>query len=152
WLAEPEHWQGVTRAVEDKLSDALHERLTERFVDRRTSVLSRRLRENTPLETEVSKTGEGVVEGHTIGRVASFTSTPGASAAGSDAKALAGAAQKGLAGEIDARAHKLAQAPDREFLLATDGAIRWLGQAVGKLVAGDEVLRPRVRIIADEHL
>src|SRR5262249_20222647 len=46
WLAEPEHWQEVTRAVEDKLSDALHERLTERFVDRRTSVLSRRLRED----------------------------------------------------------------------------------------------------------
>ena len=47
WLADPEHWQGVARAVEDKLSDALHLRLTERFVDRRTSVLMRRLRENT---------------------------------------------------------------------------------------------------------
>src|SRR5262249_52001251 len=47
WLKDPEHWQGVARAVEDKLSDALHERLTERFVDRRTSVLMRRLRENT---------------------------------------------------------------------------------------------------------
>src|SRR6185312_1822892 len=50
WLADPEHWQEVTRAVEDKLSDALHERLTERFVDRRTSVLMRRLRENAELE------------------------------------------------------------------------------------------------------
>src|SRR5262249_54631627 len=49
WLADPEHWQGVTRSIEDKLSDALHERLTERFVDRRTSVLMRRLRENTML-------------------------------------------------------------------------------------------------------
>src|SRR5213079_2452053 len=49
WLADPEHWQGVTRGVEDRLSDALHERLAERFVDRRTSVLMRRLRENTML-------------------------------------------------------------------------------------------------------
>ncbi len=64
WLADPEHWQGVTRGVEDKLSDALHERLTERFVDRRTSVLMRRLRENAELEPEMSKTGEVVVEGH----------------------------------------------------------------------------------------
>ena len=64
WLADPEHWQGVTRAVEDKLSDALHERLTERFVDRRTSVLMRRMRENTALETDIGKTGEVVVEGH----------------------------------------------------------------------------------------
>ena len=47
WLADPDHWQGITREVENKLSDALHERLTERFVDRRTSVLMRRLRENT---------------------------------------------------------------------------------------------------------
>src|SRR2546427_4092135 len=58
WLVDPEHWQGVTRAVEDRLSDALHERLAERFVDRRTSVLMRRLRENTMLEAEIGKTGE----------------------------------------------------------------------------------------------
>src|SRR5215475_6398360 len=69
WLADPEHWQGITRAVEDKLSDALHERLTERFVDRRASVLLRRLKENTMLETEIAKSGEVVVEGHPIGRL-----------------------------------------------------------------------------------
>ena len=152
WLADPEHWQGVTRAVEDKLSDALHERLTERFVDRRTSVLMRRLRENTGLETDISKTGEVVVEGHPIGRLDGFVFTPAASAAGSEARTLAGAAQKALAGEIDARAMKLGQASDDHFVLASDGAIRWLGQAVGKLVAAEEILKPRVRIIADEHL
>src|SRR5690606_2654895 len=61
WLADPEHWQGVAHAVEDKLSDALHERLAERFIDRRTSVLMRRLRENAMLETEIGKMGEVVV-------------------------------------------------------------------------------------------
>ena len=152
WLADPEHWQEVARVVEDKLSDALHERLTERFVDRRTSVLMRRLRENTSLETDISKTGEVVVEGHAIGRLDGFMFTPDASAAGSEAKTLAGAAQKALAGEIDARAARLALAADEQFVLAADGAIRWLGQAVGKLVAGEEVLRPRVRIVADERL
>ena len=152
WLADPEHWQGVTRAVEDRLSDALHERLTERFVDRRTSVLMRRLRENTVLETDISKSGEVVVEGHAIGRLDGFQFTPDASTAGSEAKALAGAAQKALAGEIDVRATRLAQAADGQFVLATDGTIRWLGQPVGKLVAGEEALKPRVRIIADEHL
>ena len=152
WLVDPEHWQGVTRAVEDKLSDALHDRLTERFVDRRTSVLMRRLRENAVLETDISKSGEVVVEGHAIGRLDGFMFTAAASAAGSEAKALAGAAQKALAGEIDARATRLAQAADGQFVLATDGIIRWLGQPVGKLVAGEEALKPRVRIIADEHL
>jgi ATP-dependent RNA helicase SUPV3L1/SUV3 len=152
WLADPEHWQEVARAVEDRLSDALHERLTERFVDRRTSVLMRRLRENSALETDISKTGEVVVEGHVIGRLDGFMFTPAASAAGSEARALAGAAQKALAGEVDARAARLAQAADEQFVLAADGAIRWLGQAVGKLTAGEEVLKPRLRIIADEQL
>jgi ATP-dependent RNA helicase SUPV3L1/SUV3 len=152
WLADPDHWQGVARAVEDKLSDALHERLTERFVDRRTSVLMRRMRENTALETDIRKTGEVVVEGHVIGRLDGFTFTPEASSAGTEAKALAGAAQKVLAVEIDARASRLGQAPDEQFVLATDGVIRWQGQPVGRIMAAEEVLKPRVRIVADEQL
>jgi ATP-dependent RNA helicase SUPV3L1/SUV3 len=152
WLADPEHWQEVTRAVEDKLSDAMHERLIERFVDRRTSVLMRRLRENTMLETEISKSGEVVVEGHPIGRLDGFTFAVDPAAAGPDAKALRAAAQKALAGEIDARAARVQAASDEHFVLAGDGTIRWMGEPVGKLVASDEVLRPRVRIVADEHL
>jgi ATP-dependent RNA helicase SUPV3L1/SUV3 len=152
WLADPEHWQGITHAIEDKLSDALHERLTERFVDRRTSVLMRRLRENTALETDISKSGEVVVEGHTIGRLDGFMFTPESSTAVSDAKALASAAQKALAGEINARAKRLAQAADGQFVLSNDETIRWLGQPVARLMAGDEPLKPRLRIICDEHL
>lgn len=152
WLADPEHWQGVTRAIEDKLSDALHERLAERFVDRRTSVLMRRLRENTMLETEIGKTGEVTVEGHVIGRLDGFMFAPDASAAGSEAKTLNSAAQKVLASEIEQRATKLSQASNEQIVLANDGALRWTGDLVGKLVAGDDVLRPRVRILADEHL
>ena len=152
WLADPEHWQAVARGVEDKLSDALHERLTERFVDRRTSVLMRRLRENTTLETEIKKTGEVVVEGHVIGRLDGFTFAPDATEGGSDSKALQAAARSALAGEIDARATKVTQAPERDFVLSSDGTLRWTGSAVGKLIPGDDVLRPRVRVIADEQL
>ncbi len=152
WLADPEHWQGVARAAEDKLSDALHERLAERFVDRRTSVLMRRLRENTMLETEIGKSGDVTVEGHVIGRLDGFMFAPDASAAGSEAKALNAAAQKALAGEIEARATKLSQASNDQIVLANDGTLRWTGDAVGKLVAGDDTLRPRVRIVADDHL
>src|SRR6266852_5815528 len=97
WLRDPEHWQETTREVENKLSDALHERLTERFVDRRTSVLMRRLRENVSLNTEIGKTGEVIVEGHAIGRLDGFTFAPETAEAGSDAKALQAAAQKALA-------------------------------------------------------
>ncbi len=152
WLADPEHWQGITREVENKLSDALHERLTERFVDRRTSVLMRRLRENTVLTTEIGKTGEVTVEGHVIGRLDGFTFAPDAAEAGSDAKALQATALKALAGEIDARAEKLSAAPDDQFVLTSDGTIRWTGDAVAKLVSADDALHPRLRIISDERL
>ena len=152
WLSDPEHWQGIAREVENKLSDALHERLTERFVDRRTSVLMRRLRENSVLNTEIGKTGEVIVEGHVIGRLDGFTFAPDAAEAGSDAKALQATALKALAGEIDARAEKLAAAPDEQFVLTSDGTIRWTGDAVARLVAADDALHPRLRIISDERL
>jgi ATP-dependent RNA helicase SUPV3L1/SUV3 len=152
WLGDPEHWQGVTRAIEDRLSDALHERLAERFVDRRTSVLMRRMRENTMLETEITKTGEVVVEGHTIGRLDGFRFAPDPTSGGTDAKALSAAAQKALSGEIETRANKLAHAPDSQFVLTSDSTIRWIGEPVAKVLAGDTVLRPRVRILADEQL
>ena len=152
WLGDPDHWQGVTRAIEDRLSDALHERLAERFVDRRTSVLMRRLRENAMLETEITKTGEVVVEGHPIGRLDGFRFAPDPTSAGTDAKALSAAAQKALSGEIETRANKLAHAPDSQFVLTSDAAIRWIGEPVAKVGAGDTVLRPRVRVLADEQL
>jgi len=152
WLADPEHWQGITRGVEDKLSDALHERLAERFVDRRTSVLMRRLRENTMLETEITKSGEVVVEGHPIGRLAGFQFAAESASAGPEGKALRAAAQKALAGEIEARANRLSHATDEQIVLSSDGSLRWHGEPVGKLTAGDDILRPRVRILSDEHL
>lgn len=152
WLADPEHWRGISREAENKLSDALHQRLTERFVDRRTSVLMRRLRENTMLDTEIGKTGEVIVEGHVIGRLDGFTFAPDAAEAGSEAKALQAIAQKALAGEIEARAEKLSGAPDDQFVLTSDGTIRWTGDAVARLVAADDALHPRLRIISDERL
>lgn len=152
WLKDPEHWQGVTRGVEDKLSDALHERLAQRFVDRRTSVLMRRLREKKMLETEISKTGDVTVEGHVIGHLHGFQFQAEPTAGGEEAKALRTAAQQALAGEIEARAQRLSQAVDEAFVLTIDGTIRWTGEAVAKLIPGDEVLKPRFKIIADEHL
>lgn len=152
WLDDPEHWRGVTRSVEDKLSDALHERLAHRFVDRRTSVLMRRLRENAMLDTEITKGGDVVVEGHVIGHLLGFQFAADPSAGGPEAKALRATAQKALAGEIESRAAKLAEGADEAFVLSADGTLRWVGDPVAKLIPGEEVLAPRLKIIADEHL
>ncbi len=152
WLSDPEHWQGIARQVEDKLSDALHERLAQRFVDRRTSMLMRRLRENAMLEAEITGSGDVLVEGQHVGHLQGFRFTPDPQAAGEAARALNAAAQKALAGEIDARANRLREAVDEAFVIANDGIVRWLGEAVGKIASGDKALVPRIRVLADEQL
>ena len=152
WMGDPEHWQGVTRRVEDSLSDALHERLAHRFVDRRTSVLMRRLRENAMLEAEITAGGDVLVEGQHIGQLLGFRFTPDPGAAGEAARTLNAAAQKALAAEIEGRAKRVHEAVDAAFVLAHDGLIRWLGEPVGRIAPGDHILRPIVRILSDEQL
>lgn len=152
WLPDPEHWQGVARLVEDKLSDALHERLTSRFVDRRTSVLMRRLRENAMLEAEVTATGDVLVEGQHVGMLQGFRFTADPKAGGPEAKALNMAALKALASEIEARAARVVLAGDDAFVLSHDGLVRWVGEPVARLTAGEKALEPRLRLLVEEHL
>ena len=155
WLRDPEHWQRVTRKVEDGLSDALHEKLAARFVDRRTSVLMRRLRENSMLEADVSANGDVTVEGQHVGKLSGFRFTADTQGIGVDtpeAKALRAAAAKSLASEIEARAARLGAADDASFALGLDGAVRWQGEVVAKLKLGDKALEPQLVILADEHL
>jgi ATP-dependent RNA helicase SUPV3L1/SUV3 len=152
WLADPTHWQEKTREIEDRLSDALHERLTKRFVDRRTSVLMRRLRENAMLEAEISVNGDVFVEGHHVGQLAGFRFMPDTSADGPDAKAVLAAAQKALALEFEARAARLHASGNSDFAIGADGTVRWLGDPVAKLASGDHILKPRTILLADEQL
>ncbi len=152
WLERPEHWQSVARRVEDSISDALHARLTQRFVDRRTSVLMRRLRENAMLEAEINAAGDVLVEGQHVGSLQGFRFTPDPGAVGEAAKALNAAAQKALAGEFEARATRVFDAVDDAFALANDGTIRWLGEPVGKIATGASILAPATRVLADEQL
>ena len=152
WLRDPEHWQGVTRRVEDTLSDALHERLAQRFVDRRTSVLMRRLRENADMEAEITTGGDVLVESQHIGTLNGFRFTPDPQATGEAARALNAAAQKALASEIEGRATRVHEAVDEAFVLANDGLLRWLGEPIGRIGVGAHMLEPVVRVLADEQL
>lgn len=105
WLNNSEHWAAETRSVEDKLSDALHERLTQRFVDRRTAVLMRALKKRDDLSVSIDEESQKVaVEGHDIGELAGFTFKVEAGAARDDHKMLKAAADAALQGEILRRA------------------------------------------------
>jgi ATP-dependent RNA helicase SUPV3L1/SUV3 len=112
----------------------------------------KRLRENTMLEAEISPAGEVLVEGHHVGELQGFRFTVDQGAEGEDAKAVRAAAQKALAREFEARADRFANAPNGDLALGSDGILRWIGAPVATLVAGEDMLKPRLVLLADEQL
>ena len=152
WLRDPEHWQAIARRIEDSLSDALHERLAQRFIDRRTSLLMRRLRENAMLQAEITAGGDVLVEGQHVGAMQGFRFTPDPQADGEAARTLTAAADSAVAAEIESRVNRVADAVDDAFVLAHDGFIRWLGEPIARIAAGEKILSPRAIVIADERL
>nr|WP_217358596.1 helicase-related protein [Ruegeria arenilitoris] len=150
WVRDDSHWRAETRAVEDRVSDALHERLTQRFVDRRTSVLLRRLKQKEALLAEVNDKGEVTVEGEFVGRLEGFRFIPDKSAQGTEAKALKSASLQALAPQFHLRADRFYNAPDTEIDFTDQGGLMWGEYAVGKLVAGAEPLKPMVEVFVDE--
>ncbi len=151
WLADAAAWQERARAIEDSLSDALHDRITQRFVDKRSAYLMRRLADPGELLASVSAAGEVKVEGHFVGRLDGFRFRPDLSASGDSAKTLLVAAQRVLRGEIARRVARLTAAPDDAFALDDRGAIAWSGGTVGHLTAGAHALQPRVEALASDY-
>jgi ATP-dependent RNA helicase SUPV3L1/SUV3 len=100
---------------------------------------------------EINESGEITLEGHLIGSIQGFRFTL-ARSEGEDAKGLNAAAQQVVAPEISRRADRLAGAPNEEFVLSTDGTLRWRGEVVASLAEGDSVYAPRLIILADEAL
>ena len=151
WVDDESHWRGETRAVEDRLSDALHQRLTQRFVDRRTSVLLRRLKQKEALLAEVNDKGEVTVEGEFVGRLEGFRFRQDKDATGQEAKTLRQASLQALAPHFHLRADRFYNAPDTEIDFTEQGGLMWGSDAVGKLVAGADALKPQIVAFVDDE-
>ena len=154
WVRDSPHWQARAREVEDLLSDALHERLTTRFVDRRAAHLMRRLEaeDGKDLLSAVTRQGQVVVEGHPVGHVAGFTFFPDPDAAGDERKLVMRAARRALREEMPRRVAIAESAEADAFALTADHHVTWDGQKVARLRAGHGVLHPRVEILGSEFL
>ncbi|OIQ29868.1 MAG: disulfide oxidoreductase [Alphaproteobacteria bacterium MedPE-SWcel] len=150
WLRDESHWRDETRTIEDRLSDALHARLTQRFVDRRTSVLLRRLKQKEALLAEVNDQGEVTVEGEFVGKLEGFRFSPDKAAQGAEAKALKSASLQALAPQFHLRADRFYNAPDTEIDYTEQGGLMWGEHAIGKLVAGADALNPRIEVFVDD--
>jgi ATP-dependent RNA helicase SUPV3L1/SUV3 len=146
WMADPTHWQERTRAVEDRLSDALHERLTQRFVDRRTALLVRSMKSGAELLAAVNAAGEVLVEGEHVGSIDAFAFTPDATIEDDDLKAIRSAVRRALRDEVTGRIGRLEAAPDADLGVAPDGVLSWLGVPVGRIAPGPSPLAPAVRV------
>jgi ATP-dependent RNA helicase SUPV3L1/SUV3 len=152
WLKDPDHWQGRTRAIEDSLSDALHERLTQRFVDRRTSALMKRMRDKEEFAADIAEDGAIHVESHYVGRLKGFCFSPDGKAEGIHGKAARNAAAQVLAKELSMRARRVASAKSDALKLARNGRVLWRDEEIARLEPGEDGLKPQIVIVADEHL
>ena len=151
WLADETHWRGVTRTVEDRLSDALHATLTQRFVDRRTSVLTRRLKQKESLLADVNDNGDVTVEGEHVGRLEGFRFIQDKTATPDEAKTVRQAGIKALAPHFHLRADRFYNAPDTELDYTEQGGLMWGDTAVGRLAPGSDPLKPQVVAFVDEE-
>jgi len=151
WVDGAADWQERARGIEDRLSDALHDRITQRFVDRRSAFLVRQLAGDGALLASVGPTGEVRVEGSYVGRLDGFRFVPDA-LEGAEMRMLETAANRVLRSEIATRGRRLAVDGDEAFAIDPAGNMLWRGGLVGRLAAGDNLLAPRVEVQAGDFL
>lgn len=151
WLSDPAYWQARAGAIEDKLSDALHERLTHRFVDRRAASIDRKRGAGTELLSAVTAQGDVIVEGQSVGRMEGVEFVP-AGQFGPERRAVLAAARRAAIQDIGARVKRLVTAADSAFVLDDDGRISWDGVVIARLTKGETMLAPDIRITASELL
>jgi ATP-dependent RNA helicase SUPV3L1/SUV3 len=151
WVENAAEWQERARGIEDRLSDALHESITQRFVDRRSAFLVRQLASDGELMAAVAKSGEVLIEGACVGRLEGLRFIPDA-IDGVEPRVLIAAASRVLRGEVAARARLLVTEGDDAFAIGLDGDLLWRGGPVGLIVAGESLLAPRAEPLSSEFL
>jgi ATP-dependent RNA helicase SUPV3L1/SUV3 len=149
WLRDPANWQGVTRKLEDRLSDTLHEKLMARFVDRRTSVLMKALHVRDEVLAGVADDGAVTVEGYHVGQLSGVAFEPAQGASALEDKTLRAAAHAAVAPELSRRLGALAADTDAGFALTPDGVVLWGGGAAGQLMPGASPFNPKVRLLGE---
>jgi len=149
WIADPPHWQQTARAIEDRLSDALHERLTQRFVDKRAAILVQKLKGAEDLLAGVGADGVVTVEGHVVGRLDALTFVP-ETLSGPNSKPVLTAARRVLPVELARRVAWIKAAGDEEFTFGARGDIQWRGVRVARTEPGRDPLSPILRLVISD--
>jgi len=160
WLSGASKMQELARAIEDKLSDALHKALMRRFVDRRSSVLIKAMEGGAEMLAGIKKDGQVIVEGEEIGVLSGFIFRPDETARGADYRAVMKAARHALVPEIKRRVQRMIAAEDKQFTLTDKGEILYQAQAtnpvpgeiVARLKKGEGAYKPAIGIVSEDLL
>ncbi|RPF71375.1 helicase-related protein [Aurantiacibacter spongiae] len=155
WVLARDEMAARARAAEAKLSDALHQRLTERFVNRRTSVLMKSMGKDAGLlRVKLEDDGQVKVEDQHIGHLEGFRFVVDATADSDERKLMLAAAEKHMAGLLAQKAQKLV-ADELGDLAIAHGAIVRRGaggapdQVIAALERGRAATRPRIVLEKD---
>ncbi len=150
WLEDSAGWQQKTNELENKLSDALHGCLTQRFVDRETAVLVRRLRDREPLLAGLSADGKITVEGNEVGWLEGFNFVPNDKSILTNPHLL-GAVNRVIREAIAERVSKIESSKDNNFSLnIKTGEINWNNHPIARLTKGASILRPNLEILPSD--
>jgi len=146
WVLARDEMAARARAAEARLSDALHQRLTERFVNRRTAILMKTMgKDSALLRVALGEHGHVTVEGETIGHLEGFRFVVDALASSEDRKLMLAAAERHLPRLLAEKAQRLV-ASELGDLDIRDGTIVRGNQLVATIEPGRSLARLRLSL------
>ncbi len=152
WANNSDYWVERTKYIEDKLSDKLHEELTKSFVDKRISVLSRSLKQDITLATEIKNENEVIIDGQYIGQLRGLKLDLDLKSGSlkTDIKSLKKAARQAIAPELMKRSNKIINS--EAFELREDHKIYWMDNPIAYISKGKDYLNPKLELLVDEAI
>ena len=152
WVENSDYWVQQTKNIEDKLSDKLHEELTKSFIDKKISILSRGLKQDLILNTQINEENKIHIDGQLIGELKGlkFLIEVTSKTLDSDIKSIKKAARKGVEEELIKRVNKILN--NGEIYISSDNKLIWKNYPIARLKKGNDYLNPEIEIIADESL
>ncbi len=152
WVENSDYWVQLTKSIEDKLSDKLHEELTKSFIDKKISILSRSLKQDLVLNTEIDDKNKIFIDGQLVGELKGlkFLIEVTAKTLDTDIKSIKKAARKGVEEELIKRVNDILTKGEIE--LGNNGKIIWKGNPIARLKKGNDYLNPDIDIISDDAL
>tara|TARA_B100000029_G_scaffold278237_1_gene272577 strand:- start:1985 stop:4468 length:2484 start_codon:yes stop_codon:yes gene_type:complete len=152
WTNNPDYWIERTKYIEDKLSDKLHEELTKSFIDKRISILSRNLKQDITLTTEIKNENDVIIDGQYIGRLNGLKLNLDLKSGSlkTDIKSLKKAARQAIAPELAKRVNEIINTED--FKTEDDHKIYWKDHPIAYLSQGIDYLNPKLELLVDEAI